>query len=175
MSLKENEIKQALELFVECQAELFSGLSETDQATLDTWVQTVVLINPAVMFRPDAVFEINERIFDNQVISGFVLDLAFHFFAKAGGPEFSHALCVNLAHALLLDGPEPDNSTIPTGVKLSMPQTLFGTNTNFGMFSKILRFLKGNNALTIFEFLENNKHLVIVLLVHLTNSTSTTL
>jgi hypothetical protein len=175
MALSKTEMEQSLELFANCQTTLLEDFSEADHVTLEIWLRSVTLLNPAVMFRPDSVLEINERIFENQVISGFVLDLAFNFFAKAGGPEFTLDLCENLAHALALDGPEPNNCTIPSDVKLSMPQTLFGVELSITWISAILRFLRLNTELTLGEFLANNKHLVVVLLVHLTNTTSSTL
>jgi len=72
MALSKKQMEESLELFANCQMSLLNDIYEADHVTLEIWLRSVTLMNPAVMFRPDSVLEINERIFENQVMISFV-------------------------------------------------------------------------------------------------------
>lgn len=169
-TLSQEQIDKLLIKFVSIFELKVSELSDDDASAINNWVREIVLMNIAVAMRPDNMLDITNRIFSTTVYRDFVLDLIFTFFTKGGSREELNALIANIAHGLEIDGPEPIASLINYDLKQSLPVSLFSQYQPKYWFVKLFQIFAGSPPASIESTLMNNKHLVIVFLIHLTNT-----
>ena len=165
------EMNGVLAEFVRLQVAISNDLSDDDRALVNQWIEKVVLINVAAAMRPDSIIDINDSIFSNEVIQNFVLDLVFRFFTMVSEDDsFCIRLCNNLMEGLRADGPNVLLSTIPQELRASMPATLYKKSKIPMFIQKLLVALGFDEAINAVELLVNNKHLIVVFLIHITNT-----
>jgi hypothetical protein len=165
------EIENVLKTFTAQQEILLEELHESDKKLVQEWINQTVLLNPILLLKPDSILTINDQIFSDPVIQNYVLDLVFRFFTLAGDKDdLCLKLCQNLSEGLSIDGPKPEHCNIPQELKVSMPLAIYPASTMNALVLKVLRFFGLYKEITVKETLISNKHLVIVLLTHVTNT-----
>ena len=163
--LSTQEMLTTLNVFATCQQHLFAQLGEEGKYKVQQWIEKKVLcVIPCFSLRPDALEITNDQIFKDVDIRDFCLALTFRFFTLCcEGEQFVHRLAGSMAQGLSCDGELPKWSTVPEVIKVSMPESIMdhirsGANR-----------LAGSKELTVTSFLESNKHLLVVYLLHLTS------
>ena len=153
------------------QEAMLADLDEADKAIVTQWVGYVCLLNPSVMMRPDVLVEVVDKIFGSSVITNYVLDLTFRFYSLSGNTNtFAQDLATNLAEGLSLDGPDVDYCLIPEDLKQSMPTSLYPSGKQLSLWNRLLEILGIYRPTKTRSILLSNKHLVVVLLLHIANT-----
>lgn len=173
--LSMTEMYEILKVLTSLQEEMLADLSEDDSLVISRWISNICLFNPSVMLRPDSLIEIGDSIFGSSVITDYVLDLTFRFYTLAGNSNtFAQDLATNLAEGLSLDGPDVDYSLIPPELMQSMPTTLYPNGQQLTLWNRFLAFIGIYKPVTVTNILLSNKHLVVVFLIHISNTTRRT-
>ena len=115
-------------------------------------------INPLTMYTTGQNGLITDSIFKGG-FGPILLSITSRFFMVSGGGDFTHRLALTLVEGLCLDGPNPDHSTLPEQIRNCMPLHACRENSGDGDVG---------NA-DIAKHLVSNKHLIIVLLLHIFN------
>lgn len=169
--LSNEEITSAITVLTGIQEALLADLSPADNEVVSNWLDYVCMLNPCTAMRPDMIIEINNAIFGSSEITDYLLDLTFRFYSVAGSSNsFSQCLVNNLAEALSLDGPVTEYCSIPEELKRSMPVSLYPDSVSLSLWKKVLKLLGFYQPFTVHDILLSNKHLVVVLLLHIANS-----
>lgn len=171
--LSATEISTALTLFAELQTQLLEDLSTSPKETeeVKALIADCAIMNPVAFVKQSNLMAYNERIFSNPGLRDFVLDLTFRFFALSGESDtFIESLCKNLSDGICVDGPNPTLTTLPEAVASVGPMSLYPWSKYPGWIAKWMRRFGSKEAYTLEEVLLNNKHLVSLLLIHLTNT-----
>ena len=170
--LQQVEMYEVLKTLTSLQEEMLADLSIEDTIVITQWIKTICLFNPSVMLRPDSLIEIGDSIFGSSVITDYVLDLTFRFYTLAGNSNtFALDLATNLAEGLSLDGPDVDYSLIPPELKQSMPTSLYPNGKQLTVWNRFLAFIGLYKPVKVVNILLSNKHLVVVFLIHISNTT----
>ena len=174
--LPKQEMYEILSTLTSLQEEMLAELSEDDKSTVMQWITSICLFNPSVMLRPDSLIEISDSIFGSSVIADYVLDLTFRFYTLAGNTNtFAQDLVTNLTLGLSLDGPDINYSLIPPELKQSMPTSLYPNGQQLSLWNRLLARIGLYTPITVEQILLSNKHLVVVFLLHITNTTRRTI
>ena len=169
--LSQKEMYKAIKLLASLQEEMMQDLSELDKQKVTAWITSICLFNPSVMLRPDSLIQIGDSIFGSSEITDYVLDLTFRFFTLAGDSDtFAQDLAFNLAEGLSLDGPDINYSLIPQELQQSMPTSLYPKGKQLSFWNRVKEALGIYRPTKIHEILHNNKHLVVVFLLHISNT-----
>lgn len=145
--------------------------SEADSDTnlsIDEWVlNTVLLSKPVYTMRPDSIVQITSSIFLNEAISDYVTELAFRVFSTwSVGIDSYERLCASLACGLEMDSNQSDLCLIPSSIRGSMPVSVF---SSLEEENKAYGLSYNKKKIKTFDFLCDNRHLVIFFLIYLTN------
>ena len=145
-----------------------SDATNDTNTAIEDWVLNTVLLNkPVYCMRPDAIVEITDSIFRNETISDFVTELAFRVFSTWSVGEDSYKrLCASLACGLEMDACESDLCVIPHAIRGSMPVAVFNNLEEEG---KTYSLSYGKKKIKAFDFLCDNRHMVVFFLIYLTN------
>ena len=172
--LSQTAMRDALELLSELQVSLLSSLSQNDKLLVERWINSVILINPANILRPDSIAQINDEIFGRYLVAEFLFDLTFQFYALAGDSEdFTERLAQSVKEALCIDGEDIEYSLIPPELLQSMPSMLYPKPKQLGLVDRLLILLGFKKSVDVYKLLLNNKYLVVLLLIHITNAIDT--
>lgn len=133
------------------------------------WLVEIELIQLHHIFRPDELEELESRIFDNENVRTFVLEVQFRFFALAGnGPGFLEGLSVNLADAFTIDGPVTDWTYLASAWKLNGPLNFLpGSRRSKHWFIRLWQSLPMFRPVSVAEFLRNNPLITTFVLLRL--------
>lgn len=165
-----SEIQEMMAHFSECQAEVLREQIPDDRTTIQKWIdKTVLLMQPVYTLRRDALEELNGSIYNTEAIREFVFDLGFLFFSTWGIQNGPRRLSANLVEGLSLDGPDENLSSIPVRIRASMQ--LAALPASIEKPSVLRRWLYREKMPTLEDFLSNNKQLLVVYLLRLTNNT----
>ena len=140
--------------------------------SINAFVDYVVLLNPILLLRPDNSTDIMDKIFSDTKLADFILNLSFRFYSLGAYGKYYDLLIDNLADGLSIDGPNPNYSLIPNDIKASMPVSLSNETSYPIWILKILQRLGLYELETPKMLLKNNKLLVIILMIYLTNTTN---
>lgn len=166
--LTTEEMDAALAAFANLQEQVKQDLSYYgSQDKIDKWIQsTVLLCKPAYMFRPDSIIELGSSIYSSEEITDYVYDLSFRFFSTwSCGENTFERICKSLTIGLELDQNRKDLCTIPEDIRACMPVSVLSQYRQDVPWWKRLF----NRKITINDFLNDNRYLVIVLFLYLTN------
>lgn len=166
--LSTREMAEACAHFAEIQAFVESELTTETREEIEKWIyNSILLSNPIYMMRPDAIIELNHGIFKHEKVSVFVTDLAYRFFATwSVGADSYKRLCLSLSNGLEIDKSEMDLCVIPQAIVSSMPVTIFA---GLEQDNKPYSLSSNKKKITVFDFLTDNRHIVIAHMLYLTN------
>ena len=163
--LTTEEMREARVSFGHCMFETFENMLPEETAKVQAWtLAKVVPIIPCFCLRVDSVQQLTDSIFSDADIRDFCLNLSFRFFTLNGSAQgFAESLALSLKEGLAIDGPQAQLSVIPSAIRPSLPQSVFDE------FAQRLwgwvPFTK--RSIRIEQFLASNKHLMVVLMLHL--------
>ncbi|MDD2879786.1 MAG: hypothetical protein PHQ58_05070 [Rhodoferax sp.] len=166
--LSSDEMGQLFIVLRDVQEFMRSEADSQTNAAIDEWVLNTVLLNkPVYSMRPDSIVEITTGIFLNEAVSDYVTELAFRLFSTwSVGADSYERLCASLACGLEMDACQTDLCLIPAAIRGSMPVTVFGSLEEEG---KTYSLSYGKKKIKTFDFLCDNRHMVVFFLIYLTN------
>jgi len=156
----------ALETFVECFSFVGTKLTEADSAIVREFMKQTSLMVPCYSLRPDMLNTLNDNIFSNVVITQFIMDLSFRYFVFTS--DILDKLITNLKEGLCIDGDNVRENIIPKSISRSCPSNIFKEvwdNTKWW-----IRYLPCFHRDPVRDFLINNKHIIVLYLIYLTNN-----
>ena len=169
-----SDVNEILTEFGNCLMARYDELSEVDKGHIESWVYSVKLINSSVILRPDSLIKLTDKIFLDEVVRDFVLELGFRFFTTVAYGENFNVLIDCLTNGLMLDGPDPSKCFIPEPVKQSMATTLYRNSSIIEWIKSYLNKIGFSFDSPIKALLRNNKVLMIVILINLTYAENAT-
>lgn len=166
LTLTTQEMRETLSVFSSTFEWVFSRLGEDDQFKVKSWYEASGRMIPCVSLRPDGLQKIIDDIFLEEPIRDFMFNLSFRFFTICSeGDQFVLRLAGNVAQGLTCDGPNTKWSLIPAKLRESLAQSVFDT-----MSTKPNSWQDSKYSTTLEGFLESNKLLLLVYLIHLSSS-----
>ena len=120
-------------------------------------VQRCDRLNPHQMFVKGNLGELTDAVFKTPDEAAVLLGVTCKFFMVSGGPRVTESLSLTLAEGLCLDGPDTDLSVLPETIRGSLPIHVCRENSGDKSFT----------SEDLASVLVSNKHLIVVLLMHL--------
>lgn len=160
------ELTDLLDSFNQYYSNVIENATEDELLKIQNFNNQITLMIPCYSLRPDKLLELNNSIFNDQVITQLILDVSFKFFTRAGSTDdwFERLVC-NLECGLGIDGPDTSKNIIPKTIAQSCATNIFNVfelpNT---LWNKYIRPKPVEN---IKDFLTNNKHIVVIYLIYL--------
>lgn len=166
--LTSTEMSVVLDQFVDSYEIVVRKLTEDENANVQRFINQVSLLIPCYSLRPDKLVSLNDSIFNDTVITQFILDLSFRFFTCSGNSDdYVERLISNIVNGICIDGPDVTKNIIPKTISQSCAINVFSNDSDLSSLWKKFFGSKPDKELRL--FLENNKHLVVVYLIYLTN------
>lgn len=135
---------------------IIEGYNEEEKVVVNAFINECKKFIAGYMLRSDNLVRVNDLIFLDPTVTKFILDLHFNLFALSRVcNDFDKLICNTLADAISLDSNSVLN-IIPNSVKSSLACECNKTNMH--------SVGKEDN---VSDFLFNNRHVVIVLLINL--------
>ena len=115
-ALSTNEMGDTLSLFTNCFNTVLAEHSEQEIISINLFIQDLALMVPCYSLRPDKMRLLNDSIFNNTIVTEFILDLSFRFFTLLGDETTFIKLTGNLSLGLSIDGSNIRKSIIPLSI-----------------------------------------------------------
>ena len=132
---------------------------------LDTLFRTLSVIIPSNCFNPAELAELSNLIFVNENIRHFIYRMVFFTYSSCIQKEdFATALSNTLAESIAIDGPVIELSAIPDEIGGLLPANMFANKTWWDKLVSLYKRMLGKEE-TLSSFLNNNKHLVVLFLI----------
>ncbi len=165
--LTSSEMRDTLNQFIECYDSVIVKCTDTEKNVVESFIEQISLMIPCYSMRPDKMQSLNDSIFNDSVITQFILDLSFRFYTLIGDADFLEKLISNLEDGLTIDGIDTDKNIIPLSIAQSCPSNIFEELNIQKVWWR--KYLKTKNRNHLRDFLINNKHIVVVYLLYLSN------
>ncbi len=161
------EFDAACELFVNCQSLVLSQRDENALMAIKKWMdEEVTLQSPHYSLRADAMQRRISRIFGNEDLREFVLELGFMFFTRWGVVDGEWRLAANFVSGLTMDGHDAQLSAIPDDVLASMSRASLPALIDAPTW---WQRLLGQEPKDLQWFLATNKFLLVEYMLYVTN------
>lgn len=136
---------------------ILAELTIEDNLEVTSFINRVLLIKPHYSFREDSLEGIHNLIFSTGNTSDFVLNLGFRFFSALGSTENIYKVASMLAAGLEFLGNNKALNILPKHIAQSLAQTCLSQSFK-------------DPKISIADFLEANRHLMVILMIYLTNT-----
>lgn len=120
-------------------------------------------LNPLVMFLEGVNGQLTDDLFKGRS-KDVLLGITNKLFMVIGGAPMTNRIAITLAEGLCLDGPNTEISLLPEGIRSTMPLHSCRENAGDVEFS----------SEDVASLLVSNKHLIVVLLLHIFNVVEST-
>lgn len=162
IGLNQDEMQKAINLFIDTYSKVSQNNSQLPE--IQKWIKETILGTvPCYMFRPDILKMVSDSVFKSELIRDFIFDLSFRFFSLLDNSDhYTEKLINNLCNGLMVDSEKLTlipQSTRQSLVSTQIPEMFYITKVGFfGIKKKTL----------LSELLLSNKHLIVILFLHLT-------
>lgn len=161
------EMRETLDNFVDCYNAVIVKYTDTEKIIIEEFIEQTSLMIPCYSIRPDKILSLNNSVFNDPAVTQFILDLSFRFLALNDDGDLLEKLTANLESGLRIDGFDITNNIIPKSIAQSCPSNVFDKLDKPRAWWKKFFGFKSVNHLRY--FLLNNKHIVVIYLLYLTN------
>lgn len=162
--LNPTEMDDTLQRFQRCLEICLQHQTEDDQHAIVQFIEDLKIRIPAYSLRPDALQQLQTRIFQSKALTVFLFDTGFRFFTLVGDENhFLERLSRTVAQGLLIDGASA-HSQIPHAIAQSCPYQLFTVAVPW-----YRRWFKPapSPEVRLTQFLSHNKPLLLCYLIQL--------